>query len=73
MIIDFILEHITFLKQIQSLGTKHVLEHVAILRHFTDTFKHLHNSVTKHIFIVLYIIINIFIFSSDILKYIDLQ
>ena len=25
-----------FLKQIQSLGAKLVLEHVAILRHFTD-------------------------------------
>ena len=42
MIIDFILEHVTLLKQMQSLGAKRVLEHVlileyvAILRHFTD-------------------------------------
>ena len=36
MIFYFILEHVTFLKQMQSLGAKHVLEHVAILRHLTD-------------------------------------
>ena len=31
-----ILEHVTFLKQVLSFGAKHVLEHAAILRHFTD-------------------------------------
>ena len=36
MNIDFILEHITFLKQMQSLSAKRVLEHVAFLRHLTD-------------------------------------
>ena len=37
MIIDFILEHVTyFLKQMQILGANHVSEHVAILRHLTD-------------------------------------
>jgi len=30
MFIDYILEHVTFLKQMQRLGAKHVLEH------FTD-------------------------------------
>ena len=37
IIIDLILEHhVAFLKQMQSLGAKNVLENVAILRHFTD-------------------------------------
>ena len=36
MIIDFILEHVEFLKQMQSLCAKQGLEHVAILRHLTD-------------------------------------
>ena len=36
MIIDLILEQITFLKPIQSLGAKQVLEHVAILKYVTD-------------------------------------
>ena len=36
MILYFNLEHVKFLKKTQSLGTKHVLEHVTILRHFTD-------------------------------------
>ena len=36
MIIDLVLEHVIFLKQMQSLAARHVLEHVAILRHLTD-------------------------------------
>ena len=36
MIIDIIKEHFTIWKQMQSLGTKHVLEHAEILTHFTD-------------------------------------
>ena len=32
MIIDFILEHVTFLKQMQSLGTKHVCWNVEFLK-----------------------------------------
>ena len=47
MIIDFILEHVTFLKQMQSLGAKHVLEHAAILRHFTDLNQGYFNAFTQ--------------------------
>ena len=36
MIFDFISEHVTFLKKMQSLGANQVLEYVAILRHLTD-------------------------------------
>ena len=43
MIIDFILQHVIFLKQMQSLGAKHDLGHVAILRHFTS----LNQALTK--------------------------
>ena len=43
MIIDFILQHVIFLKEMQSLGAKHDLGHVAILRHFTS----LNQALTK--------------------------
>ena len=47
MILYFNLEHVKFLKQTQSLGTKHVLEHVAILRHFTDLNQRYFQAITR--------------------------
>ena len=50
MTIDFILENVTFFKQKQSLGAKHVLENVSTLRHFTDLESINHKLVTKQVF-----------------------
>jgi len=50
MTIDLILENATFFKQKQSLGAKHVLEHVAILRHVRDLESINHKLVTKQVF-----------------------
>ena len=52
MTIDLILENATFFKQKQSLGAKHVLEHVAILRHFRDLESINHKLVKKNKFFV---------------------
>ena len=55
MIIDFILEHVTFLKQMQSLGANHELGTSRDFERFSRfesmiLFKHLHNLVTKRVF-----------------------
>ena len=55
MIIDFILEHVTFLKQMQSFGAKYNLKQCRDFEKFHRfetmiLFTHLQNLVTKHVF-----------------------